>query len=71
MAAPGWPYRQTGDRHGEANALNNLGVALREVRRYEEAITACEEAAAVSARPRISTMSGSLSVTSKLPRTHS
>jgi tetratricopeptide repeat protein len=28
-------------------ALNNLGVALAEVRRFEEAITACQHAAAV------------------------
>jgi transposase len=27
------------DRHGEAGALNNLGLALHEVRRFEEAIT--------------------------------
>jgi hypothetical protein len=25
----------TGDRHGEGSALNNVGLALREVRRFE------------------------------------
>ena len=34
----------------EGNALNNLGLALRKVRRFEEAITACEDAAAVYRR---------------------
>jgi tetratricopeptide (TPR) repeat protein len=29
-----------GDRHGVGQALNNLGLGLREVRRFEEAITA-------------------------------
>ena len=28
-------------------ALDNLGLALREVRRFEEAITACQDAAAI------------------------
>ena len=31
----------------EGAALNNLGVALREVRRFEEAVTACQDAAAI------------------------
>ncbi|MEV6524942.1 tetratricopeptide repeat protein [Longispora sp. NPDC051575] len=35
------------DRPGEAMALNNLGLALRQVRRFEEAITACEQAALI------------------------
>ena len=39
-------HRQ-GSRVSEAVALNNLGVALREVRRFEEAITACQDAAAI------------------------
>jgi tetratricopeptide (TPR) repeat protein len=39
--------RRLGDRRGEAAALNILGVALREVRRFEEAITACQDAAAI------------------------
>ncbi len=39
--------RRTGDRHGEGMALNNLGIALREVRRFAEAITAHQDAAAV------------------------
>ena len=39
--------RRLGDRHNEAAALNNLGVALREVRRFEEAITAHQDAAAI------------------------
>ncbi|MFI0418615.1 ATP-binding protein [Spongiactinospora sp. 9N601] len=36
-----------GDRHGEGRALNNLGPALRQVRRFEEAITAYEHAATI------------------------
>ena len=40
-------YRETGDRHGEGQALSNLGVALPQVRRYEEAITAYQDAAAI------------------------
>ena len=40
-------FRETGDRHGEGIALNNLGMALREVRRFEEAITAAQDAAAI------------------------
>ena len=35
----------TGDSEGDA--LTNLGLALREVRRFEEAITACQDAAAI------------------------
>ena len=38
---------ETGDRHGEGTALNNLGIALKEVRRFEEAITAHQDAAAI------------------------
>ena len=40
-------YRETGDRHREGVALNNLGLALREVRRFEEAISAHQDAAAI------------------------
>jgi Flp pilus assembly protein TadD len=40
-------YRETGDRHGEGRALNNLGLALLEVRRFEEAISAHQDAAAI------------------------
>ena len=40
-------FRETGDRHGEGMALNNLGIALREVRRFEEAISAHQDAAAI------------------------
>ena len=40
-------FRETGDRHGEGMALNNLGSALLEVRRFEEAITAHQDAAAI------------------------
>ena len=40
-------YRETGDRHGQGMALNNLGLALRDARRFEEAITAHLEAAAI------------------------
>jgi tetratricopeptide (TPR) repeat protein len=36
-----------GNRAGEAAALNNLGLALRQVRRFEEAISACRDAAAI------------------------
>jgi hypothetical protein len=36
-----------GDRHREGWALNNLGIALREVKRFEEAMTAHQEAAAI------------------------
>ena len=36
-----------GNRAGEAAALNNLGLALRQVRRFEEAISACQDAAAI------------------------
>ncbi|MFF3967977.1 tetratricopeptide repeat protein [Streptomyces griseorubiginosus] len=32
--------RESGDRHGEIQVLNNLGLALQEVRRFEEAIDA-------------------------------
>ncbi|QKW36847.1 tetratricopeptide repeat protein [Actinomadura sp. NAK00032] len=39
--------RQSGDRHAEADALNGLGVALRRLRRFEEAVTAHTDAAAV------------------------
>jgi tetratricopeptide (TPR) repeat protein len=39
--------RRLGAPHNEADALNNLGVALQEVRRFEEAITACQDAAAI------------------------
>lgn len=38
-------FRDTGDRHGEGQALNSLGLALREARRFEEAITALQSAA--------------------------
>ena len=40
-------FRETGDRHGEGTALDNLGLALREVGRLEEAITAHQDAAAI------------------------
>ncbi|OIV38010.1 hypothetical protein BIV57_08010 [Mangrovactinospora gilvigrisea] len=36
-----------GDRSGEGLALNSLGIALREVRRFEEAVDACRQAAAI------------------------
>ncbi|MEV4892443.1 NB-ARC domain-containing protein, partial [Nonomuraea sp. NPDC055795] len=39
--------REVGDRRGEGVALNNLGLALQEVRRFEEAIAAHEQAAAI------------------------
>ena len=40
--------RRLGDRRREAGALNNLGLALAEVRRFEEAITAHQDAAAIA-----------------------
>jgi tetratricopeptide (TPR) repeat protein len=45
----GWKaiYRETGDRHREGGALGNLGLALVEVRRFEEAVTAHQDAAAI------------------------
>ena len=39
--------RETGDRHGEAVALHNIGIALRKMRQFEEAITAHQDAAAI------------------------
>jgi tetratricopeptide (TPR) repeat protein len=35
------------DRHSEGTALNNLGLALGQVRRFEEAITAHQDAAVI------------------------
>jgi len=40
-------YREADDRHGEASALNSLGVALREVRQFNAAISACQDAVAI------------------------
>ena len=37
--------RRLGDRHREAQALDNIGLALRELRHFDEAITAHQEAA--------------------------
>ena len=39
--------RRLGDRHSEGQALNNLGLALRGVRRFGEAITAHQDAAVI------------------------
>ncbi|MFF5450255.1 AAA family ATPase [Streptomyces sp. NPDC012950] len=39
--------RELGSRHGEAAALNNLGNALREVQRYDDAIHALDQAIAI------------------------
>lgn len=39
--------RETGDRHGKGSALDNLGVALREAGRLEEAITAHQDAVTI------------------------
>jgi tetratricopeptide (TPR) repeat protein len=41
-----WP-RETGDRHREGRALNNLGLALREAGQLAEAIAAHQDAAAI------------------------
>ncbi|MBD2896526.1 Regulatory protein AfsR [Actinomadura sp. RB99] len=38
---------RTGDRHGEGGALSTLGLALVGVRRFEEAVTAHQDAAAI------------------------
>ena len=38
---------ETGDRHGEGIALGDLGVALVAVRRFDEAITAHQDAIAI------------------------
>ncbi|WP_203916198.1 ATP-binding protein [Rugosimonospora africana] len=37
-------FQQTGDRHGEGRAWNNLGFALQKVRRFEESIQANTQA---------------------------
>jgi tetratricopeptide (TPR) repeat protein len=39
--------RRLGDRTGEGSALNNLGIALQRARRFQEAITAGQDAAAI------------------------
>jgi tetratricopeptide (TPR) repeat protein len=39
--------RRLGDREGEGDALNNLGGTLIKMRRHEEAVTACQDAAAI------------------------
>ncbi|MEV4742525.1 tetratricopeptide repeat protein [Streptomyces sp. NPDC049555] len=39
--------RELGYRHGEGQALNNLGLALREVRRFEEAIDTHSQAVTI------------------------
>jgi len=39
------------DGHGEGTTLTNLGIGLREVRRFNEAITACQYAGASFATP--------------------
>ncbi len=39
--------RRLGDRHGESRALNNLGLALRDAGRSDEAITAHQDATAI------------------------
>ena len=38
---------ETRDRHGEAAALNNLGITLQALRRFDEAIAAHRHAAAI------------------------
>jgi tetratricopeptide (TPR) repeat protein len=40
-------FQQAGDRHGEGQTLNNLGLALQQVRRFDEAITAHTQAAKI------------------------
>jgi tetratricopeptide (TPR) repeat protein len=41
-------FRETGHRHREGTALNNLSGALRDVRRFEEATAAHQSAVAIS-----------------------
>ena len=48
-------YRETGDRNGEAGALNNVGLPLRQVRRFDEAITACRRPRPSTTRPATGT----------------
>lgn len=40
-------YQQADDRYGHGTALNNLGSTLREARRFDEAITVLQKAAAI------------------------
>jgi len=40
-------FRETGDRHGEGVALDNLGNALRYAGRFDEAITAHQDAVGI------------------------
>jgi hypothetical protein len=40
-------YRETGDRHGEGMARGNLGGALLGAGRFEEAITAHQDAVVI------------------------
>ena len=47
-------YRELGDRPGEATALGNLGVAQLEVRRFDEAVTAFQQAS----RSSVSSVTG-------------
>jgi hypothetical protein len=39
--------RQLQDRPGEGRALTSLGGALRQVRRFDDAIAACQDAVAI------------------------
>jgi tetratricopeptide (TPR) repeat protein len=40
-------FRETGDRHSEGGAWDNLGLALGEARRFDEAITAHQQDLAI------------------------
>ena len=40
-------FRTPKDGHGEGATLTNLGIGLWEVRRFNEAITACQDAGAI------------------------
>ena len=42
--------RETGDRHGEGQTLNNLGNAYLQLRRFEEAIDFYQQSLAISGR---------------------
>ncbi|MEU1312307.1 tetratricopeptide repeat protein [Streptomyces cinnamoneus] len=46
-AAAAAVYRETGDRHGEGTALNNLGLASAEMRQFDDAIEALTDAMAI------------------------
>ena len=48
-------FWETGDQHGEGRALDNLGNALREVRRFDEGVAAHQEERRSARRPATGT----------------